>query len=335
MNENIQLTEKYRPKSFADLIGNPDIMKDLAKMVKEKNIPHLCFTGNAGIGKTSAALVIAKLLYNGVTKRNILEINASDENGIAVMRERVKPWAKRSKPVKDEKGNIICNFQIIILDEFDNTTAPAQAALRRTMEQYHTYCRFILICNYKWKIIVPILSRCSVYDFKNIKPAEMIDRLTYICSQENIELEPNAIEYICKQSNGDMRIALNNYLERIRTVKGKIPLSKIKKFDNDYSIAQKVLKESLNGRFLSGRQAFEVGLKRGYTFKQIIKDISNYSAKNGYPDIMKGDIALNCAETEQALLNGGTEVVVYSALVARLMQIGDKYRELILNAKKK
>jgi replication factor C small subunit len=296
-------------------------------MVKEKNIPHLLFSGNAGIGKTSAAMVIVNTLYNGVLKRNILELNASDERGIDTIRNRVKPWAKRSKPVKDKDGNIICEFQIVILDEVDNMTAPAQAALRRTMEEFHKNCRFILICNFPWKIIEPVIDRCVPYEFKQITPEEKIDRTTFICEQENIQLESESIEYICHHSNS-MRDVMNKYLERLRSIKGKIPLSKVKRFTPDLSIAEKILRESLNGRFLSGRQAFEVGLKRGYNIKQIINDINSYSVSNGYLDMMKGDISLTCLESEKLLLGGSTSVLVIDGLVARLMKIGEHYRKL-------
>ncbi len=331
MSLKILLSEKYRPKTFADLVGNTDIIKEIAEMVKNKNIPHLLLSGNAGLGKTSLALVIANKLYNGVTKFNVKEVNASDENGIAVMRGPVKVWAEQAKPVYQTingKSVEICSFKLVILDEADNMTPQAMAALRRTMEKWHKKNRFIIICNYKWKIIDPIISRCSVYDFQAIKPEEMFDRVQFICEQEKIDIDKKSIEYICQQSNGDMRSVFNNYLERLKLIKGKIPLSKVKRFDVDLSISQKILKESLNGRFLKGRQAFEVGLKRGYNIRQLIKDISEYSAKNGYPNAMKGDISLAALESEKLIIDGCTTEIVTAGLVARLMKIGKYYLEL-------
>ena len=152
-------TEKYRPKKFHEIKGQEAVVNRAEAFVKQKNMPHLLFAGPAGTGKTSLSLVIAKNLFKDSWYENFLELNASDERGIDVIRVKVKDFA-RTRAIGDVP------FKIIYLDECDALTKEAQQALRRTMENYTQTCRFILSCNYSSKIIDPIQSRCSVFRFK-------------------------------------------------------------------------------------------------------------------------------------------------------------------------
>ena len=151
-------TEKYRPTSFNDVKGQEKIVARIKAFVKQKNMPHILFAGPAGVGKTSLILVAAKELYGDNWGANILELNASDERGIDIIRNQIKDFA-RTKAI----GNV--PFKIAILDEADALTKEAQHALRRTMENYSSTCRFCLIVNYSSKIIDPIQSRCSLFRF--------------------------------------------------------------------------------------------------------------------------------------------------------------------------
>ncbi|HDJ96743.1 MAG TPA: AAA family ATPase, partial [Candidatus Aenigmarchaeota archaeon] len=146
--------EKYRPKTFDDIINQEHVVKRLKAFVKEKNIPHMLFAGPAGTGKTTSALVLARELYGNAWRQNVYELNASDARGIDVIRSQVKEFA-RMKAIGEVP------FKIIILDEADNMTPDAQQALRRIMEDYTNVTRFILLCNYSSKIIDPIQSRCA------------------------------------------------------------------------------------------------------------------------------------------------------------------------------
>tara|TARA_B110000208_G_C11800888_1_gene442262 strand:- start:915 stop:1877 length:963 start_codon:yes stop_codon:yes gene_type:complete len=206
MNNNLSLVEKYRPNSLKNIIGQEDIIKSLQKCIQDKNIPHLLFYGNSGIGKTSIATILVKKLFKSKYKDRYLELNASDERGIKIVRDKIKNFAKYS--INDNDKNDI-NFKIIILDEADALTIESQLALRYIIEYYSTRTRFILICNYINKIIEPILSRCVLYHFKNISKPKVIKLLKKINVNENLKLSLNILNNIYKCTSGDLRYAIN------------------------------------------------------------------------------------------------------------------------------
>src|SRR3989304_4493842 len=146
-------TEKYRPSKFSEIVGQDNTVKKVQSLTKSLNIPHLLFAGPAGTGKSTLALITVKELFGDKWKENYLELNASDERGIDVVRQKVKDFA-RTKAIEN------IPFKVIFLDEADALTKEAQQALRRTMENYSNTCRFIMSCNYASNIIDPIQSRC-------------------------------------------------------------------------------------------------------------------------------------------------------------------------------
>ncbi|MEK6968964.1 MAG: replication factor C small subunit, partial [Nanoarchaeota archaeon] len=175
-------TEKYRPSTFEEVKGQKEIVEKVKAFVKSKNMPHLLFSGPAGIGKTTLSLVIAKELFKEGWRQNTLELNASDERGIDVIRVKVKDFA-RTKAIGDAP------FKLIYLDESDALTREAQQALRRTMENYTKTCRFILSCNYSSKIIDPIQSRCAVFRFKPLTKEEITEVIIRITKEEQGEVQ--------------------------------------------------------------------------------------------------------------------------------------------------
>src|SRR6056297_2559611 len=189
-------TEKYRPEKFSEVVGQEEIVKRVQPLTDSMNIPHLLFAGPAGTGKSTMALIIVKELFGKDWKENYLELNASDERGINVVREKVKDFA-RTKSI----GNV--SFKVIFLDEADALTPEAQQALRRTMENYSNTCRFILSCNYSSKIIDPIQSRCAVFRFKLLEKKDIEKYLVNIAEKENLSIKPEAIEHIYEGSEGD------------------------------------------------------------------------------------------------------------------------------------
>src|SRR3989344_7067125 len=191
-------TEKYRPSTFAEIRGQQEIIEKVEAFVKSGNMPHLLFSGPAGVGKTTLSLVIAKRLFGENWRENTLELNASDERGIDVVRVKVKDFA-RTKALGEVP------FKIIYLDESDALTREAQQALRRTMENFTRTCRFILSCNSPSKIIDPIQSRCAIFRFRPLTKEEVLAIIDEIAKKENLKIDSKGKEALFEISQGDIR----------------------------------------------------------------------------------------------------------------------------------
>ncbi|KAJ1711498.1 replication factor C subunit 2 [Aspergillus flavus] len=207
--------EKYRPKTLDDVAAQDHTTNVLQRTLQASNLPHMLFYGPPGTGKTSTILALAKSLFGPALYRSrILELNASDERGIAIVREKVKDFARvqLSHPTGVDKSyfeKYPCPpFKIIILDEADSMTQDAQSALRRTMETYSKITRFCLVCNYVTRIIEPLASRCSKFRFKPLDNSAAGDRLAQIAKLENLELEDGVVDKLIQCSDGDLRRAI-------------------------------------------------------------------------------------------------------------------------------
>src|ERR671931_911291 len=206
---NLMWVEKYRPTKLDQIINQTEIVNGLSNLIKNSSeIPHLLFAGSAGIGKTTTALCIARELLGEDWRRDTLELNASDERGIKMVRERVKEFASVMKLATGDK-KYDKPFRIIILDEADEMTPEAQTALRRIIEDSSKTTRFIIICNYLSKIIEPIQSRCVVFHFRRLVRQDVIGYLKTICEKEGVEFEERALSQIYDSTLGDLRHSIN------------------------------------------------------------------------------------------------------------------------------
>ncbi|PSP75670.1 replication factor C small subunit [Halobacteriales archaeon QS_1_68_20] len=193
--------EKYRPETLDGIVGHEHIVERLKRYVELDDLSHLMFAGPAGTGKTASAVAIAKELYGDDWQENFLELNASDQRGIDVVRDRIKNFARSSFGGHD--------YRIIFLDEADALTSDAQSALRRTMEQFSNNTRFILSCNYSSQIIDPIQSRCAVFRFSPLSDDAVADRIREIADNEDIEVTDDGVDALVYAAGGDMRKAIN------------------------------------------------------------------------------------------------------------------------------
>ncbi|WP_336326152.1 replication factor C small subunit [Halovenus sp. HT40] len=193
--------EQYRPEQFSDIVGQESIVERLESYVTRDDIPNMLFAGPAGVGKTTSAVTIAKELYGEDWQEHFLELNASDERGIDVVRDRIKSFARTSF------GGV--NYRIIFLDEADALTSDAQSALRRTMEQFSNNVRFILSCNYSSQIIDPIQSRCTVFRFSPLSDEAIETQVRRIAEDQDIELTEDGVDALVYVAGGDMRAAIN------------------------------------------------------------------------------------------------------------------------------
>ena len=195
--------EKYRPSKLSEIVNQTEIIGSLEALIKDPtDMPHLMFSGSAGVGKTTTALCISRQILGEYAKDYTLELNASDERGIGMVREKVKKFSRFA-------GMVDVPFKIIILDEADEMTSDAQTALRRIIEDTAKYCRFILIANNISKIIDPIQSRCATFKFTSIPEEDMINHLESIAKKEKVKTDKKGLKAIYDYSEGDLRHAIN------------------------------------------------------------------------------------------------------------------------------
>jgi replication factor C small subunit len=307
--------EKYRPKSLSDVVGQETITKRLESYVKTRDLPHLMFAGHAGIGKTSAAIALAKELFGEEYTRNFLELNASDDRGIDVVRSTIKEFARTLAFNSD--------FKIIFLDECDALTTDAQQALRRTMEKYSKTARFILSCNYSSRIIEPIQSRCVVFRFKPLRKVDLEKQIHHIAKQEGISVDAKAIDALEYVAEGDLRKAIN-VLQAASSLEKKITE------DIVYSVANrakpKEIKEmialAMEGKFLPAREKLDVlmlenGLSGEDVIKQIHKEVLDWDEKE-MDSKTKIRLVDRIGEYDFRLVEGANERIQIEALLAQI-----------------
>ncbi|RKP07567.1 replication factor C subunit 4 [Thamnocephalis sphaerospora] len=196
--------EKYRPIHLCDIVGNEETVERLKIIARQGNMPNIVLAGSPGIGKTTSILCLARELLGDAYKEAVLELNASDDRGIDVVRNRIKAFAQKKVTLPAGRQ------KIIILDEADSMTAGAQQALRRTMELYSNTTRFALACNMSNKIIEPIQSRCAMLRYDKLTDHQLTRRLLEICEAEQVQHSPDGIEALIFSAEGDMRQAVNN-----------------------------------------------------------------------------------------------------------------------------
>ncbi len=218
---NAPWVEKYRPRCLADVSAQEQTIAVLTRTLQSANLPHLLFYGSPGTGKTSTVLALAQQLYGPkLMKSRVLELNASDERGISIVRAKIKDFARSAVTrARDADAQYPCPpYKLIILDEADNMTQDAQSALRRTMELYSKITRFCLICNYVSRIIDPLASRCSKFRFKPLDDASAAARLQEIAQRETLNLAPGVVGALIESSHGDLRRAITYLQSAARTI---------------------------------------------------------------------------------------------------------------------
>jgi len=297
MNRQVPLIEKYRPSRLEDLKNQDDIKNILKDMVKNRNIPHMIFYGGAGTGKTSTAIAVCKQLYKSTYNDNVLELNASDERGIRVVREKIKTFAQKSA---DD------DFKIIILDEADAMTTDSQFALRRIIEKYSINTRFVLICNYINKIISPLLSRCSVFRFKTMEYSNITNILNDIMEKENIIIDKKLSSRLIKD---DLRKSINNLQKLIFLNRKNIKDNKIdiKYFDDDISIdINKIIyDENLNTIEYTNHL-----INEGYSFEELYILLKKEILYNtDISDEDKSKIFMELCKSYDKIINGSSELI--------------------------
>jgi len=313
---NVMWVEKYRPQKISELVNQKEIIGSINSMLKNQaELPHLLFSGSAGVGKTTAALCVSREILGEHWRDYTLELNASDERGINMVRERVKKFS-RFAGLDTE-----IPFKIIILDEADEMTTDAQTALRRIIEDTAKICRFILIANNLSKIIEPIQSRCVVFKFTKISTKEILSQLKSISKKEKIKADEKGLNIISDYTEGDLRHAINILQAAASsgsvtesTVKSVVGLTKTKD-------VQDVLKLALNGKISEAREKMIELIKvYGMSESDFLKYITRavFSSKSNNLEVMLEIIA----KYDYRVLVGANPEIQLSALLAELAKVG-------------
>jgi replication factor C small subunit len=306
-------TEKYRPKNLGEVIDQEEIVSRLQEFVKRAAMPHCLFAGPPGTGKTTAALCLAHDLFGERFQDVFMELNASDERGIDVVRTTVKEFARMASLSS-------VPFKILVLDEADNMTSDAQSALRRTMEKYTETCRFILCCNYSGKIIEPIQSRCALFRFTPLPDERIIENLHRIAKNEGLKFTETGLKSVVEVAEGDLRKAIN-------TLQAASSISKGITEESVYQVVGRakptdvhdMLNHALKGDFIKAREELRHLLVRyGLSGSEIVRQIHSEIFRLAITEKKRIDLIEAVGEIDFRLVLGGDEEVQLSALLARL-----------------
>ncbi|MDR3075221.1 MAG: replication factor C small subunit [Candidatus Methanoplasma sp.] len=314
-------TEKYRPKNLEEVVGQKHITERLKAYVASGNMPHLLLTGPAGTGKTTCALALAKEMFGDEWRGNFIELNASDERGIDVVRGKIKEFARTSPLGK-------ADFKIIFMDEADALTSDAQAALRRTMEKYSKICRFILSCNYSSKIIDPIQSRCAVFRFSPLSKEDVENYLKRIVADEGIRIDDDALDGLVHVARGDMRRAVNS-LQVAASLGKQITLDVIYQTTGlaKPEEVKNMLETALAGNFIRARDMLDdIMIMYGLSGQDIIRQIHSLFFDLSITDSEKVRLVDKTGEIEFRIVEGSNERIQLEALLAYLVMIGGSKR---------
>ncbi|GBC68759.1 DNA polymerase III subunit gamma/tau [archaeon HR01] len=310
--------EKYRPRSLDEIVDQEEVVRSLKNILTTKSVPHMLFAGPPGTGKTATAHAFARDLYgpNYISDGLFIEINASDERGIDVIRERVKTYA-RSVPFSG------IGFRILLLDESDQLTDAAQHAFRRTMEQFSNTCRFILVANYSNRIIEPIQSRCAVMRFRPLPKEGVKEMLTRIAGSEGLKVDDKAIDAVYDFSLGDMRKAIN-ILQAASTISKAVDEKTIYTVMGlvEKGVVRRMLELSHSGEFKTARDLLrELIYIKGYNPSDIVSSISREINDMEIPDKDKIVLLDALGEVDYRLAIGGTPEVQLLAFLAKLASL--------------
>ncbi|MBS3817370.1 MAG: replication factor C small subunit [Candidatus Thermoplasmatota archaeon] len=304
-------TEKYRPDRLDDVYGQQRVIERLKAYVKKKSMPHLLFSGQAGVGKTTSAIALSKEMYGDDWDANFFELNASDERGIDVIRNKIKEYARTS--TRSDIG-----FKIIFMDEADSLTSDAQAALRRTMEKYSHNCRFILSCNYSSKIIDPIQSRCAVFRFRSLTEDDVNDWIDYLAEEEGLDVSEEAKSLLVRVCKGDLR-RITNLLQISASTTSDITGEVVRRSAN---IARPeeirdLIKTAFKGNFLEAKSRLdELIIEDGLSGEDIIQQIHNEIYEVPMDTQKKMELVDRIGEAEFRLVEGADEMIQLEALLA-------------------
>lgn len=326
---NLPWVEKYRPAKVEDVAHQEEVVRAMKTCTEKRNLPHLLFYGPPGTGKTSLILAVAKELYGATHYRDrVLELNASDERGIDVIRNKVKKFAQFAvgNQKHEETGEILPPFKIIILDEADSLTKDAQAALRRIIENYTKVTRFCIICNYISRIIDPLTSRCSKFRFQPLSDAAHLDRLSLITNQEGVVVSQEGLAAAMKHADGDLRRSINLIQSAASLFQGKaITASEVTEIAGavPQSVADSTIGMALQGAQRNKIQAHVDSIMgEGFSVTQCVQQlVDSVTVDPRLTDLQKAKAARVLSVADHRLADGADESLQLLWIASELSSI--------------
>ncbi|MCW1292813.1 MAG: replication factor C small subunit [Candidatus Parvarchaeota archaeon] len=305
--------DKYRPKSFDDVVGQEEAVRKLKAMAETKTVQHLLFSGPPGVGKTTCALILAKESLGENWQDNFMQLNASDDRKLITIQTKVKEFS-RSKPLNS-------SFKIIFLDEADSLTSEAQQALRRMMEDYGENCRFIFSVNYQSNIIEAIQSRCVIIRFKSLDKSAVFSLIDKISNSENLEIDEEAKEALFNSTMGDLR-RLINLMQSIASVSKKITAELVYKSLSKINLDKidKIFKSALSGDYVSSKKELDDIISQGVSPSEIINAMYNYVINSDIAVEKKIKIIELIAEADYRIIVGATPLIQLNAILAKITE---------------
>ncbi|KAK3859473.1 hypothetical protein Pcinc_034421 [Petrolisthes cinctipes] len=305
--------EKYRPTTFPEIVGNEETVARLEVFAKQGNVPNIIIAGPPGVGKTTTILCLARSLLGSSYKEAVMELNASNERGIDVVRNKVKMFAQQK--VTLPRGR----HKIIVLDEADSMTDGAQQALRRTMELYSNTTRFALACNNSEKIIEPIQSRCAMLRYSKLSDAQVLTKLLEVCKKEDLSYTDSGLEAVLFTAQGDMRQALNN-LQSTAQGFGHVSSENVFKVcDEPHPILIKdMIQHCITPNFDEAYKILAHLWKLGYAAEDIISIIFRVTKNMNMAEFLKLEFIKETGYTHMRMVRGTSSLLQLSGLLARL-----------------
>ncbi|EGF82628.1 hypothetical protein BATDEDRAFT_86526 [Batrachochytrium dendrobatidis JAM81] len=308
--------EKYRPLVLSDIVGNEETVARLQIIAQEGNMPNIIIAGSPGIGKTTSILCLAHELLGSAYKEGVLELNASDDRGIEVVRNRIKMFAQKKVTLPPGR------HKIVILDEADSMTSGAQQALRRTMEIYSNTTRFALACNLSSKIIEPIQSRCAILRYTRLTDLQLLRRLLEICEMENVKHTPEGLSAIIFTADGDMRQAVNN-LQSTNSGFGFVnPENVFKVCDQPHPVlVQKIVDACVRTEVEIGIQGMTELWDKGYSALDIITTLFRVVKSFSMAEYIKLEFVKEIGFAHMRLLEGCQSLLQLHGLIGKLCKV--------------
>lgn len=308
--------EKYRPMLLKDVVGNEDTISRLQVFAKQGNLPNIIIAGPPGIGKTTSILCLAHEMLGSSFAQAVLELNASNDRGIDVVRNKIKMFAQQKVTLPAGK------HKIIILDEADSMTDGAQQALRRTMEIYSKTTRFALACNQSDKIIEPIQSRCAILRYSKLSDLQVTQRVLEVSKAEGVNYTQDGIEAIVFTAQGDMRQALNNLQCTVAGFGLVTSENVFKVCDEPHPLLIKdMLDASVKGDVDAAYQVLRHLSHLGYSPEDIIGTVFRIAKSHSLPEFLQLQFLKEISVTHLRIAEGVNSLLQLSGLVARLCKI--------------